>query len=154
MLIETIGRPRHTPLRVVKKAVNFYGEYLFGQNKKLFNNVKVTVRFQKFEKGDYDYAYCDWEYDNHRSRDFIITVDSKLNKKETLLALAHEMVHVKQYVKGEMKDIFRPAKMVKWFGENYNAEEMDYWEQPWEIEAYGREKGLYFKFVTFGMDEF
>ena len=148
MLIETIGRPRHTPLTLAKKAVIFYGEYLLGNNKKLYNNIKVTMHFQKFEKGDLDYACCDWEYDNHRSRDFIITIDSKLNKKETLLALAHEMVHVKQYAKGEMKDIFRPVRATKWFGEKYDADNMDYWEQPWEIEAYGRERGLYFKFIN------
>lgn len=148
MIVETIGKPRHTPLPTVRKATRFYGEYLFGKNKKLFHNVKVTVKFEKFHKDNFDYAYCDWEFDNHRSRDFIITIDCKLNKKETLLALAHEMVHVKQYVKGEMKEIFRPARMVKWLGENYRADEMDYWEQPWEIEAYGRERGLYFKFMT------
>ena len=117
MIVETIGRPRHTRLCIAKRAVHFYGNYLFGQNKRLFNNVKVTVKFEKFAKDNYDFAYCDWEFDNHRSRDFIITIDCKLNKKETLLALAHEMVHVKQYVKGEMKDIFRPARMVKWMGE-------------------------------------
>jgi hypothetical protein len=59
------------------------------------------------------------------------------------------MVHLKQYAKGEMKDIWRPVRMVKWQGEKYLHEEMDYWECPWEIEAYGREKGLYFKFLTY-----
>jgi hypothetical protein len=74
-------------------------------------------------------------------------VDKTLTKKETLLALAHEMVHLKQYAKGELKDIFRPAKMIKWHGDRYLTDGVDYWEQPWEIEAYGREKGLYFKFL-------
>lgn len=57
------------------------------------------------------------------------------------------MVHLKQYAKGELKDIFRPARMVKWLGEKYDSDNMDYWEQPWEIEAYGREKGLFIKFM-------
>lgn len=152
MLIETIGRPRHTPIKIVKKAAIFYGDHLLRDNKKLLNNIKVTLLFKKFDNNDYDYAYCDWEFDNHRSRDFIITIDSKLNKKETLLALAHEMVHVKQYAKGEMKDYFRPARMVKWMGEMIDPESVDYWELPYEIEAYGREKGLYFKFITYGKD--
>lgn len=150
MLIHTIGKPSHVPISIIKKAANFYGKYLLGS--KLFNNIDLTIEFEKFEKNNYDYAYCDWTDDNHCTREFTITIDSKLNKKETLLALAHEMVHLKQYAKGEMKDIFRPAKMTKWLGEKYLTDEIDYWEQPWEIEAYGREKGLYFKFLAYLKD--
>ena len=45
------------------------------------------------------------------------------------------------------KDIFRPVRRVRWLGEHYNIEEEDYWELPFEIEAHGREKGLYIKFM-------
>ena len=55
---------------------------------------------------------------------------------------------VKQYAKGEMRDLFHPARMVRYNGEKYPCDECDYWEQPWEIEAYGREKGLYIKLIT------
>ncbi len=147
MLLETIGRPSHVSMTIIKEAAKFYGKYLLGN--KLYNNVYLTLKFEKFDRDNCDYAYCDWTDDNHQAREFKITIDSRLNRKEMLLALAHEMVHVKQYAKGEMKDIFRPTRMVKWQGERYNHEEMDYWEQPWEIEAYGREKGLYFKFMTY-----
>jgi len=60
---------------------------------------------------------------------------------------------VKQYAKGEMKDMRRPAHIVKWLGEKYEINEIDYWEQPWEIEAYGREKGLYYKFLNILREE-
>ena len=146
MIVETIGKPRHIPLSIVKKANIFYGEYLFGKNKKLFYNVKVTVAFEKFSRDNYDYAYCDWEFDNHRSRDFIITIDSKLNKRETLLALAHEMTHLAQYAKGDMKDMMRPAKMIKWQNNLYDCE-FDYWSAPWEREARGMEMELYVKYI-------
>lgn len=145
MVIKTIGKPSHTTLQFVKKSANFYAKYLLGN--KLFYNIFLTIKFEKFERGCCDYAYCDWTDDNHQAREFTITIDNRLNEKETLLALAHEMVHVKQYAKGELKDIFRPTRMVKWQGEKYLHEEIDYWEQPWEIEAYGREKGLYIKFM-------
>jgi len=62
------------------------------------------------------------------------------------------MVHLKQYAKGELKDYIKPARMIGWMGEKYLMEELDYWEQPWEIEAYGREKGLYFKFMQHWRD--
>jgi hypothetical protein len=148
MRIKTIGRPSHVSLGIVKKAAYFYGKYLIGGGK-LFNNIRLTVQFEHFNKNDGDYAYCDWTDNNDSCREFLIGIDHALSKKETLLALAHEMVHLKQYAKGEMKDIWRPVRMVKWQGERYLHEEMDYWECPWEIEAYGREKGLYFKFLTY-----
>lgn len=148
MHIKTIGKPSNVSMSIVKKAANFYGKYLIGGGK-LFNNIKLTIQFEKIEGNEGDYAYCDWTDDNHCRREFLIGIDRSLTKKETLLALAHEMVHLKQYAKGEMKDIWRPVRMVKWQGERYLHEEMDYWECPWEIEAYGREKGLYFKFLTY-----
>lgn len=148
MLIKTVGRPAHVRMQTIKKATEFYGKYLISSTK-LYNNIDLTIIFEKFAKDDNDYGYCDWIDDNHCSREFTITLDRTLNKKETLLALAHEMVHLKQYAKGELKDIFRPVRMVKWHGDRYLHEQIDYWEQPWEIEAYGREKGLYFKFMYY-----
>lgn len=147
MRIKTIGRPSQVPLNTVKKAAYFYGKYLIGG--KLFKNIHLTLQFEKIANKDGDYAYCDWTDDNNSCREFLIGIDLSLSKKETLLALAHEMVHLKQYAKGELKDIWRPVRMVKWQGERYIYEEMDYWECPWEIEAYGREKGLYFKFLNY-----
>lgn len=148
MRIKTIGRPAHVSVKIIKKATYFYGKYLIGGGK-LFNNIRLSIKFEKMSSIDGDYGYCDWTDGNDSCREFLIGLDRDLSKKETLLALAHEMVHLKQYAKGEMKDIWRPVRMVKWQGEKYLHEEMDYWEQPWEIEAYGREKGLYFKFLTY-----
>ena len=140
MFIDINGTSVKTPRFLVKKAAKFYGEYLMG--KKLAENVNLTIEFQRFDNDSRDYAYCDWVDDNHRSRVFVITIDRNLSKKETFLALAHEMVHLKQYAKGELKDIFRPVRMTKWMGQKYVTEELDYWEQPWEIEAHGRAIGL------------
>jgi hypothetical protein len=92
------------------------------------------------------YGYCDWNDDNHKARDFTITLNPNLGKRNTLLVLAHEMVHVKQYARGELKDFVR-LNRVKWKGKIYNDRAIDYWELPWEIEAHGREKGLYYKFL-------
>lgn len=150
MFIEIKGRSVKTPRFLVKKAAKFYGEYLMGR--KLAENVNITIKFGVLEDKN-DYAFCDWIDDNHRSRVFMITIDSGLSRKETLMALAHEMVHVKQYAKGELKDIFRPVRMTKWHGEKYLLDNMDYWEQPWEIEAYGRERGLYIKMMATLKDE-
>lgn len=145
MILEITGKPKHVSLPIVRKAAKFYGEYLLG---KLHKNIYLSINFEQFERGNNDYAYCDWVDNNIHAREFEITIHNKLSKKETLLALAHEMVHLKQYARGELKDIFRPVRMVRWMGENIDPEATDYWELPFEIEAFGRERGLYIKFMN------
>jgi hypothetical protein len=55
------------------------------------------------------------------------------------------MVHVKQYARGELYVGARNAKhrwQGKWMSENVN-----YWDHPWEIEAHGRESGLFIQYA-------
>lgn len=143
MFIDIAGKSKFLDHDVIKKAILFYGEYLMG--KRLANNLDVTVKFQNLRHTN-DFAYCDWMDDNHMTREFLITIDKSLNKKDTLLTLGHEMVHVKQYAKGEMKDYCRPPRMVRWKGQKFCMEDVDYWSLPWEREARGYEMELYMKF--------
>jgi len=46
-----------------------------------------------------------------------------------LSTLAHEMVHVKQFAKGELD-----PSMSRWKSNKY-VDHIDYWDQPWEKEA-------------------
>jgi hypothetical protein len=144
MLLKTVGKPKKVPLKLCKDAIKWYGQKLLGP--RLYDNVEILLEFNNKELGPDVYGFCDWNDDNHRARDFTITIDPNLGKRNTLLVLAHEMVHVKQYAKGEMKDYLR-AKSVRWCGKVYNDNKMNYWDQPWEIEAHGREKGLYYRFL-------
>ena len=50
------------------------------------------------------------------------------------------MVHVKQFAKGEMVDVVR-ANKIRWHGVDFDDEDKSYYDQPWEIEAHGREMG-------------
>jgi hypothetical protein len=77
-----------------------------------------------------------------KPREFTIEIDKSLNLKTMLLVLAHECVHVKQYATGELDD-----NLSVWRGRKVNSDKVPYWEHPWEIEAYGREKGLYVRFA-------
>ena len=72
--------------------------------------------------------------------------------EEMIRTLGHEMVHVKQYAKNELSKQLRLARGgirigSKWHGEFWDpkSKEDGYWDAPWEIEAYGREVGLYHK---------
>jgi|TARA_B110000914_G_scaffold208706_1_gene206385 hypothetical protein len=80
-------------------------------------------------------GYC-LETDNNRT--FEIELDRKLTLRKLMETLAHEMVHVKQYARRE----FHPSKHT-WCGKTYNPKKVSYWDLPWEIEAHGREVGLF-----------
>jgi hypothetical protein len=147
MYLKTIGKPSKVQMKLCKEAVRFYGRHLLGEI--LYHRVEVTLTFDKTLAGKNEYAFCEWEDTNHRSKEFTVTVDSTMGKRNMLLALAHEMVHVKQYAKGELKDYLRSNKS-KWMSEIIDPAKTDYWDFPWEIEAHGREKGLYIKFLNRG----
>ena len=49
-------------------------------------------------------------------------------------------------VNGELKDFIREDK-TKYRDINYYNDDLDYWDYPWEIEAHGREPGLYYRFI-------
>lgn len=146
MLLKTSGKPKKVPIKLCKEAIKWYGKHLLGN--RLYHNIEITIEFDDSDLNKNVYGYCDWNDTNDRARDFTITINPNLGKRNMLLVLAHEMVHVKQYAKGELKDFVR-VKRVKWKGKVYNEENLDYWECPWEIEAHGREKGLYFKFTDY-----
>lgn len=65
-------------------------------------------------------------------------IDSKLDYERLLVTLSHEMVHVKQYAKGQVK-ASRSCKTHYWMGKQVRK---GYYEQPWEIEAYSKERVL------------
>ena len=64
-----------------------------------------------------------------------------------LKTLAHELVHVKQYVLGELS--VRKGDL-HYRGIHYDPKTLtDYFELPYEVEAYGKELGLLISFLAF-----
>lgn len=146
MYLKTKGKPSKVAIKICKDALKFYGRQLLGDN--LYHRVSIDLFFDKDLIKSNVYAYCDWEDSNYKAKEFTIAVDPTLGKRSMLIAIAHEMVHVKQYAKGELKDYMRNNKS-KWKSEIIDPDQLDYWEYPWEIEAHGREKGLYVKFMEY-----
>ena len=88
---------------------------------------------------------CVWEDSSYRPRHFTIRVDSSTSLQYMLETVCHEMVHVKQYFRGELKDVKNNVSQCKWNGEILDWEKLHYYDQPWEIEAHGRERGLFIR---------
>lgn len=86
----------------------------------------------------------DWA-DSYRPREFVIRADSRINKRDMLITVAHEMVHMKQFARGELyHSSVKHAN--KWKGKWYK-QDSEYWDLPWEIEAHGRELGLFVRWA-------
>lgn len=86
---------------------------------------------------------------------FTINLRGGKDDEDMIQTLAHEMVHVKQHAKNELQSgVMIPArggvKMAsRWQGKVWQpkGKEDHYWDAPWEIEAYGREVGLYKRWI-------
>lgn len=72
-------------------------------------------------------------------KNIVLALDSRLNVNKLIETVAHEMVHVKQIVRGQLKQVItrNGRSYYTWMGKRYNN--LDYFELPWEIEAYGRQ---------------
>lgn len=97
---------------------------------------------------DYDNAAGWIEYaDGHG--DIYIRRDYANPREDQIEILAHEMVHFKQYVTGQMVSISGKNE-VYWEGQVFMAsndpETLTYWESPWELEAFGKQQGLEYRY--------
>lgn len=138
MHLTITNKAKHVDKKTIKRAVAFYADYLIRDH----SNINLLLDFEKdLQKNYKDEGWIVSE----DSRNFTITLDPKFSKRKLLIALAHEMVHLKQYHSRKLTFNER-KKLHRYDGKTY-PENMFYWERPWEIEAFGRELGLYQMFM-------
>ena len=113
---------------------------------RLARNCDITIRLKQKNMGN-DYGTCIWEDDNVSPREFTIEVYSNMRKRRIMETICHEMVHVKQYARNEMKDMANSSSKTRWKGVDVDRDVVDYYELPWEIEAHGRELGLFIRWI-------
>ena len=156
MEIKLHARNVDSKLRTALYAMTEFAMAELVPSKRLRNNVSINVHLKHHEEeGE---ARLE-EYSNrYRPRDFKVIVDhhraeiddynrtrSDTEWGHTILRiLAHELVHVKQYLMGDLT--WRDKGML-WRGELFTPEYLtEQLKTPYEIEAYGREKGLLVSF--------
>ena len=140
MQLSIVGCPVKERFRpYVKIAAIFFAEQLI--SKKMLENIYLRIKFDsKLEV--YGYASVEEYNDSGKPREFCIEINPNIGAHDILETLAHEMVHVKQYAYSEMNEA-----CTRWLG-NKVPEGLDYYNEPWEIEAYGMSRGLFSKFVS------
>ena len=129
------------------------------ESKRLRNYISIDVHFRHHAaEGE---AMLHEDANPYRPRAFRVVIDHHRLEKdsygrvrdttewahEVLKTLAHELVHVKQYVMGELS-IRKEGLCYR--GVHHTVDTLtEYFELPYEIEAYGREKGLLIAFLAF-----
>jgi hypothetical protein len=138
MRLSIVGCPERKRFRpYVIRATHFYAEELISP--KMLQNVFLKIQFDK-KLEEFGYASVKECNLSHKPREFLIEINPLIGARDILDTLAHEMVHIKQYVYGETNE-----SLTRWKGQV--IADVDYFNHPWEIEAYGMSRGLLTKFV-------
>ena len=123
----------------LKVAVDYYLSLMLPRHRN--RNIELSISMAPLDiKG-----YIEWVDKPVKPRKFRMVLNSLYKKKQTLLTLAHECVHLKQYVLDELRDASRNTS--KWKKESFDIDKVHYYDHPWETEAYGREWGLYVRYM-------
>lgn len=138
--IRGISGKRKTKL--IELAVGFYCKLLMKplMTSRLSYDIVIKKKLEEDAVG-----YCEIiGYDKRGRPDhFEIQLTKNCKSEDFFRYLAHEIVHSKQYAKKELND-----STDCWMKKRVPGN-IDYWDQPWEIEAYGRELGMLIRFVEF-----
>ena len=106
------------------------------------HKLDITVLHRSL-KSDGAYGYCDVAGKHYNPREFLIELDTHLDKKTYATVLIHELYHILQFVSGELK-----LKSSKRYYKGECMDDMEYWDQPHEIQAHYMEKILYQEYLT------
>lgn len=144
-----IGKRKEKAL--LKEAAEFFANQLM--DPRMVRNIELDIEVRANLDVD---GECVDEDGIRNPRWFTIGLKMQ-DINEMIKVLGHEMVHVKQHAKNELRSGVMVAtrgglKMhSKWMGEIWKpkGKEDHYYDSPWEIEAYGREVGLFQKWFAY-----
>ncbi len=88
-------------------------------------------------------GWCDVAGETYKPREFLIELDTHMDKKTYVRVLLHELYHLQQWVKGELK-----LKASKKYFKGECMDDLQYWQQGHEIMAYWNERILYQEYLN------
>lgn len=131
---------------LVKKILNFSASYLLTEEERFLTHIFVS-----YINSDESYGYCVPYCDDEGNLDEVeIVVARGMSERDLIETIAHEMVHAKQYIRGELCP---ETTNFTWMGQEFQEHEThlisleDYKNLPWEKEAFEVEKIIMEKFL-------
>ena len=149
MKLNIKGRPigRGVDQFLLRDATKYYLGILMKDDPRRLDSISIEINLVPNLSEDLkNDALCGWLDDRFRPNEFFIDMDNSMSYKGSLIGLGHELTHVKQMAMGERQESWDGLTM-RWFGQLYDPSTVHYYDLPWEIEAHGREYGLYDRFV-------
>lgn len=135
--IASTGPKREREL--IESLANFCVDKLMPRKQNLEVDI-IQVRNMAEDEGSFACVI-----DTENLNTFEVSLDKGMSLRKKLLSVAHEMVHVKQFTRKELQHT-QWVNIQTWKGKRYDINKI-YWELPWEIEAYGREVGLFNQWI-------
>lgn len=131
--------PQHKEAETLGQAIAFYAQELMP--KKKYKHIRIDLTVQD----DPEYTGLTWPIDEHPYQHFGMVISPR-NKYRTL---AHEMIHVKQWVMRELMglelEINEDLHVYKFW--NFKLWEGSDLDSPWEQEAYSMEQELHQRWI-------
>ena len=141
-VVEISGISNKRQRKIIELAVGFYCKLLMRPSMVAQMSFNIVIK-KKLESDAVGYCEVTGYNKAGAPRDFDIQLYRSGKFEDLLRYLAHEVVHAKQYAKKELSET-TDCWMKKRVSSNTN-----YWDHPWEIEAYGRELGMLIRFAEF-----
>ena len=118
-------------LKQFRSAIRSISSYLLGS--RLSEVISIHLIFRKdLAKKEFVYGDCGWEGDGSSPRLFTIRIDPSMTRFQQFTTLSHELVHMKQFAKGELYDYTYRPEITRWKRRKINVEKTDYKDLPWE----------------------
>jgi hypothetical protein len=124
----------------IKSAIQYFADNLVSKQLQRHVSIKIslvthTENFGEVEITDYNMK--------EQPRDFTLYIDKTIPEKEKIRTIAHELVHVKQYLYNELNE-----QMTRWRGKKVSEDDFEnYFDRPWEKEAYELGDKLYDRYI-------
>lgn len=137
MEISIRGKNKRISKKEIKYMLNYFASILLG--KRLSKNIYLRVDFKSLGPALWGLSSPLHDEDG-KQREFSILVDPKISRSRQIKTFAHEMVHIMQYARGELKLLH--GDDYKWMGKKVTISDKHYRKMPWEKEAWKSEKYL------------
>jgi hypothetical protein len=149
--ISVYGTKNKKLIRELTEASEYFARLLM--DPRMVRNIQLDIEINKHLDV---MGHCVSDDDRKNPRFFTIELRNHKDDDDLMKTLAHEMVHVKQYAKNQLYKRLALAKGgfgtdSVWEGKSWKPKrnEHKYFDSPWEIEAYGREVGMYHRWLEY-----
>jgi len=132
-------RGTSTTTHQAEMMVQYYAQYW--ELEGLYILVQFTARLPKQYQGYTQYL----DHKDLQTRQVTIRISNQISEKQQWLTLAHEMIHVKQFSRGEL--IYHGKSAYTWKNQYCkDVRKISYRQRGWEKEAYALESKMLAKY--------